>query len=195
MQSGVVNMITTCSLDNLAVGSHPMIENTTARESPKEPKCAHASDSDDDIHFKRFTPKKYSAIVQIDSMHYATPIIHLLLQWAFHKHLYHLSVCLHLQFYPIDDWHLVKSEFQMAYSQHSIGGRTDVDLFNDAKPGHASNSQCDEYHPVEDNEFDYPCNGASFYVDPVYSMNSITKVLGKVILDFSKSPTIISSMA
>lgn len=95
---------------------------------------------------------------------------------------------------PHDDWQLVKPEFQLLITQHSIGCRFDVNLFTDGVPGQPCNSQCVIFHSVHDDAFDYPWVCASSYGNPVYSLELITKVLRKAISDYNESPTNTSFM-
>lgn len=82
----------------------------------------------------------------------------------------------------------------MLSSQQSIWGQLDVDLFTDAKSRHLGNSQCARYHSITDDAFGYPCVGASFYGNHVYSVEFISKVLQNAISDISKGPTTMSFM-
>lgn len=57
---------------------------------------------------------------------------------------------------PHVDWQLVSSEFQILYSQHSIGGLVDMDMLTNVKPRHLGNSNCSSYHSIDDDTFAYP---------------------------------------
>lgn len=68
VQHGDVNMSTTSCSSDLAVEFDDMIENTTARKSPKASKYVHVSDSYIDVRIKKRKPEESAAIMQIDLM-------------------------------------------------------------------------------------------------------------------------------
>lgn len=64
----------------------------------------------------------------------------------------------------------------------------DVELFTCGGGPNKGNSMCPLFHSNLDDAFKYSRTGASFYGNPEYTVDFITKTLPKVVSEFSKDP-------
>lgn len=87
--------------------------------------------------------------------------------------------------YQCAEWQSVKSEFDDLFETTSLRGNIEVDPSSDGRGVQQGNSMCKTYHSETDYAFIYPWVGIS-YLNPIYTIDFISKILKKAISDFNK---------